>query len=262
MFIPLHDKNALEHISRPYVTTTLIIINIIVWVLTNAAMPEATANAIAAGLGFIPDVVFGDAVLDPSLVLVPADLTVVTYSFLHADFMHLASNMLFLWVFGDNVEDALGHFKYLIFYFTCAAVGALFHGLVAVDGQGPLIGASGAIAGVVAAYLMLHPKVRLWILVLFRFPVPLPAAIPLLFWVGQQFYMLAVDRESNVSWGAHTGGIIAGIILVVYLRRPGVELFDREPAAVTEPVHTQAVTAHPEPPRETEKKKTSIRWGR
>jgi membrane associated rhomboid family serine protease len=226
MFIPLHDRNALKHIRRQYVTLGLILANVVTHALATLA-PEALYEIGVYGMGFIPAVAFDIAELDPRLVLVPENATYVTYSFLHGSWLHLGSNMLFLWVFGDNVEDAMGHFKFLFFYLACAAAGALLHGLVMPASQAPLIGASGAVSGVVAAYLMLHPKVRVWVLVFMRFPLPLPAFIPLLFWVGQQFVMLVIDGGSNVSWGAHVGGILAGALLVLFLRRPGVPLFDR-----------------------------------
>ncbi|UJW75130.1 rhomboid family intramembrane serine protease [Rhizobium sp. SL42] len=226
MFIPLHDRNALKHIKRQYVTLGLIAANVAIHVLT-LMMPEKLLEMCIYGLGFIAAVVFDFADLDPSLVLVPEDSTYVTYAFLHASWLHFGSNMLFLWVFGDNVEDALGHWRFLLFYLVCAAAGALVHGLLAPTSQAPLIGASGAVSGVVAAYLMLHPKVRVWVLVLMRFPLPLPAFIPLALWIGQQFFMLLFNADSNVSFGAHVGGIIAGALLVLVLRRPGVPLFDR-----------------------------------
>lgn len=226
MFIPLHDRNALKHIRKQYVTLGLIAANVITYALASV-MPDAAYELGVYGLGVIPAILLGGATLDPSLVLVPEGATYITYSFLHGSWLHLGSNMLFLWVFGDNVEDAMGHFKFLLFYLACAAAGALVHGLVLPTSQAPLIGASGAVSGVVAAYLMLHPKVRVWVLVFMRFPLPLPAFIPLLLWVGQQFVMLVIDGESNVSWGAHVGGIIAGAVLVLFLRRPGLPLFDR-----------------------------------
>ncbi len=256
MFIPLHDKNALEHITRPYVTYFLVAANVLAWLFTSA-ISETDANAIVAGFSFIPSVAMGDKVLDPSLVIVSDGWTVLTYAFLHQDFWHLASNMIFLWVFGDNIEDAMGHLRYILFYLACAAAGALVHGLVTPDADVPLIGASGAISGIVAAYLILHPKVRLWILVLFRIPLPLPAAIPLLFWVLQQFYFLIADTESNVSWGAHTGGIIAGAILVLIMRRRGVPLFDRDLPATKTVLH--ADNSIPTP---VGRIPTKVKWGR
>ncbi|MBP2562891.1 membrane associated rhomboid family serine protease [Neorhizobium galegae] len=226
MFIPLHDAVELKYIRVQYVTISIIAINVLIWLFTNFSAPEVAERA-SLGLGFIPAVIFNYATLDPSLVIVPDDLTFVTYAFLHMDFWHLASNMLFLWVFGDNVEDALGHVKFLVFYLLCAAAGAALHGVVASSSEGPLIGASGAISGVVAAYFLLHPRVRVWVLVLFRIPLPLPAFIPLALWIVQQFAMLVLDLDGMVSWGAHVGGIVAGAILVLFMRRKGVPLFDR-----------------------------------
>lgn len=227
MFIPLHDRNDLKHIEMQYVTVALIVTNFLVWLVTGPIATEELANAAVLGFGYIPAIVFDYAILDPALVIVPDEFTFVTYSFLHGDLSHVAMNMLFLWVFGDNVEDALGHFRFLVFYLLTAAAGALAHGLIAPASEAPLIGASGAVSGVVAAYLLLHPKVRVWVLVLFRIPLPLPAAIPLAFWIGQQFFMFFAEPNGGISWSAHVGGIIAGLLLVVILRRPGVPLFDR-----------------------------------
>jgi membrane associated rhomboid family serine protease len=248
MFIPLHDAVELKHIRVQYVTISIITLNVLAWLFTTIATPEAVEHA-SLGLGFIPAVIFNYAVLDPSLVLVPDDATFITYAFLHFDFWHLASNMLFLWVFGDNVEDALGHIKFLIFYLLCAAAGALLHGIVAPAAEGPLIGASGAISGVVAAYFLLHPRVRVWVLVLFRIPLPLPAFIPLALWIVQQFVMLALDLDGFVSWGAHVGGILAGAVLVLFMRRKGVPLFDRNivtPKAVQRAAAPSQVAPVPE----------------
>lgn len=227
MFIPLYDVNHLKHIRLQYVTIGIILANIAVWLLA-WLVPSDADDLAAITLGFIPAVAFDHVVLPPALDLVPQEATFITYAFLHFDIWHLASNMVFLWVFGDNVEDALGHLRFLIFYLLCAAAGALFHGLIDPVSEGPLIGASGAVSGVVAAYLLLHPRVRLWTLVFFRIPLPLPAFIPLLLWVGQQFVMLALDMDGMVSWGAHVGGILAGTVLVVVMRRKGVPLFDRK----------------------------------
>lgn len=259
MFIPLHDSNDLKHIKLQWVTWSLIAINVLVWVMTGLAGDDSEfTNAAYLGLGFIPSVVNDIVELPTSLVLVPEDATYITYSFLHGNLLHLGSNMIFLWVFGDNVEDAMGHVRFLIFYFLCAAAGAFMHGLLLPDSQGPLIGASGAVAGIIAAYLMLHPRVRVWVLVLGRIPLPLPAFIPLVFWVVFQFIMVVTDIGGEVSWGAHIGGIIAGAILVLFMRRSGVPLFDRT-------IETPKAVIHDDP--EPEPKKAAARtappkWGR
>lgn len=249
MFIPLHDANSLRYIKVQYVTLGLIAANVLVYLLT-AFGSEDYVQAAMIGLGYIPVTMFEDVVRPDSLMLVPDNATYITYAFLHADIWHLGGNMLFLWVFGDNVEDALGHVKFLIFYLLCAAAGAWLHGVFAPGSHAPLIGASGAVAGIVAAYLMLHPRVKVWILALGRIPIRLPAWIVLALWVLFQFAMLAAMGEDEVSWAAHVGGILAGAVLVVFLRRRGVPLFDRQivtPEAVVT-AREPATAAASEPP--------------
>lgn len=238
MFIPLHDANDLKYIKTQHVTLLLLAANIGVFLyMWLAASTGASLQESYVALGFIPAVVNDLAELDPALVMVPEDVTYVTYSFMHANWLHLGSNMLFLWVFGDNIEDALGHVRYLFFYFACAIAGAFVHGVVFADSDGPLIGASGAVAGIVAAYLILHPRVRLWVLAFGKIPLPLPAFIPLGVWIIVQFLLFFTEIGGTVSWAAHVGGILAGAVLVVVLRRDGVPLFDRRivtPRAVVE----------------------------
>lgn len=253
MFIPLHDANSLKHIKLQYVTIGLIALNVLVFVFTSLGDSDTVKGA-EIGLGYIPAVVNDLVPLPRELVIVPEDATYITYAFLHADIMHIGGNMLFLWVFGDNVEDALGHFKYLIFYLACAVAGAFFHGLLLPDSTSPLIGASGAVAGIVAAYLLLHPKVKVWVLAFGRIPLRIPAIVPLLGWIGFQFFMLFSDIDGVVSWGAHVGGIIAGIVLVLIMRRPGVPLFDR---AIVTPAAVETVPAAVKVPEETPSP-----WGR
>ena len=246
MFLPLYDVNRLRFVRRQYVTLLIIAANVGIHAVLSLVGAIGLADYVAVTLGYIPSVVNDIAELPPELMIVPEEATLLTYSFLHAGWMHLGINMLFLWVFGDNVEDALGHVRFAIFYALCAAAGAFAHGLLLPASENPLIGASGAVAGVSAAYLMLHPKVRLWVLVLYRIPLPLPAWIPLGLWVGMQFVMIVQDPFGPVSWAAHVGGILAGAALVPILKRRDVPLFDRR---VVPP--DAAVLAPPgaEPPR-------------
>jgi len=227
MFIPLHDANSLQHIKLQYVTIGLIAANVIVFLLTSLGSNEFT-NATVLELGYIPSTIYDIAERPPELTLVPDYATFITYAFLHSDIFHLGGNMLFLWVFGDNVEDALGHLRYLIFYLLCAIAGAFVHGVVAQDSQAPLIGASGSIAGVVAAYLVLHPRVKVWILAFARIPLRVPAYVALALWILFQFVMFLAGGEDQVSWGAHVGGIIAGAILVFIMRRRDQPVLDRQ----------------------------------
>ena len=227
MFIPLHDANSLKHVKLQYVTFAIIAINVVVFLVTSLQSVD-TAEATVLGLGYIPSTVFNVIERPDELVIVPDNLTYLTYAFLHGDIFHLGGNMLFLWVFGDNVEDALGHVRYLVFYLLCAVAGAFMHGIVEPGSTAPLIGASGAIAGIVAAYLMLHPRVKIWILAFGRIPLRIPAYITLTLWILFQFAMMLAGGEDQVSWAAHVGGIVAGAVLVLFMRRRGVPLFDAE----------------------------------
>jgi membrane associated rhomboid family serine protease len=255
MFIPLHDANSLKYIKLQYVTFGLIAANIIVFLFTTLGSQNFN-EATLIGFGYIPSVVFDIAELPPQYVFVPESFTYVTYAFLHGDIFHLGGNMLFLWVFGDNVEDALGHFRYLVFYLVCAIGGALVHGLIAPESQMPLIGASGAIAGIVAAYLILHPRVKIWVLAFGRIPLRIPAYILLALWILFQFLMFVAGGQDQVSWACHIGGIVTGAVLILILRRRDVPMLDREiitprSVKVEQPSAVEPVEARPVP-----------RWGR
>jgi membrane associated rhomboid family serine protease len=257
MFIPLHDANHLKRIHAQYVTIGLIVANVVVFLLTGVGSQDAVGAAVV-GLGYIPSTIYDFAERSQAQIWVPDYATYITYMFLHGDIWHLGGNMLFLWVFGDNVEDALGHVRFLAFYLLCGIAGAFLHGVIAPDSQAPLIGASGAIAGVVAAYFMLHPRVRIWVLVFMRIPLPLPAWLAIALWIGFQFVMFFASLASNeeeISWAAHVGGIIAGAVLVLFLRQKDVPLFDTE---VVTPRSVEVRLPPPGPPP-TE---AQPRWGR
>ena len=253
MFIPLYDSNRLRFIRRQWVVLGLIFANFAIMATIQLTSGIGSGEYTALTLGYIPSVVNDVVELDPALVIVPEEATFVTYAFLHGGWMHVGTNMLFLWVFGDNVEDATGHLRFILFYLVCAAAGAAAHGLLLPESQQPLIGASGAVAGVTAAYLMLHPKVSVWVLVLGRVPLPLPAWIPLVLWIGMQFVMVAYDPFGSISWAAHVGGIIAGALLIPIMKRRDVPLFDRR----IEPPDA-AILA----PAEMEQAPVNASWGR
>ncbi|MEF2551580.1 rhomboid family intramembrane serine protease [Aurantimonas sp. A2-1-M11] len=228
MFVPFYDANRLRHIRFQYVTVGLIAVNGLVYLFAQASGEAgAILSAFEISYGFIPAVVNGFAELPPPYVAVPPWLNFLTYSFLHLDIWHVAGNMLFLWVFGDNVEDAFGHLRFLLFYLACAAAGAALHALVFPGSEATLIGASGAVSGVAAAYLMLHPRVWVWVLAFGRIPLNLPAWLLLMVWIAIQFALLASGAE-DVSYAAHAGGIVTGAALTLVLRRRGVPLFDRQ----------------------------------
>ncbi|GGB39850.1 rhomboid family intramembrane serine protease [Roseibium aquae] len=227
MFLPLHDHNRLVHVTTPVVNLALIALNILAFTVLQRGGAEAALNASAYSYGLVPSVFLDLKGLPPELQVLPDSFSIVTYAFMHGSWWHLIGNMVFLWVFGDNIEDALGHVKYLLFYLLCAAAGGLAYTFANYGSDIPLVGASGAVSGIVAAYLMLHPRVKVWVLVLGRIPLRLSAKWVLGAWVVYQVVNAAFGPESNVAWSAHIGGMAAGCVLVVFLRRRGVPLFDR-----------------------------------
>jgi membrane associated rhomboid family serine protease len=229
VFIPLSDDNPLRSIRFQWVTVGLIAANALVFLWQSAGVGETVAASFALVPSELFQVkIFGGTAHGPlDRLAVPEAYTLLTYMFLHGDIIHLSSNMLFLWVFGDNVEDAMGHIKYLVFYLICGVAGGLVHSFMLPASTLPLIGASGAVAGVIAAYLILHPRVLVWVLA-FRFiPLRIPAAWVLGVWVATQLFMVLVNQSDQVAWWAHIGGMAAGAILILFMRRPGVPLFDR-----------------------------------
>jgi len=229
VFIPLSDDNPLRSIRFQWVTVGLIAANVLVFLWQKGGLGETAAASFALiPVELFQVKIFGGSAHGPSDALaVPEGYTLLTYMFLHFDIIHLSSNMLFLWVFGDNVEDAMGHFKFLVFYLICGVAGGLAHASMLPASRLPLIGASGAVAGVIAAYLILHPRVLVWVLA-FRFiPLRISAAWVLGVWVATQLFMVFVSDTDQVAWWAHIGGMAAGAILILFMRRPGVPLFDR-----------------------------------
>ncbi len=224
MLLPLRDKNPLKVIPFQLVTFTLIAICVGVF-LWQISLPAKAENAFSLSYGLIPAVLFDLSALDPALVRLPAEATVVTSLFLHGGWMHLIGNMLFLWVFGDNVEDAMGHTRFAVFYLLCGIAASLAHALSVPGSTSPLVGASGAIAGVLGAYIMLHPKVKVLLLAFTSIPLYLPAYIVLGVWIATQiFYAFAASGEP-VAWWAHIGGVAAGMLLAVPFKRREVPLF-------------------------------------
>ncbi|WP_417711293.1 rhomboid family intramembrane serine protease [Roseibium aggregatum] len=227
MFLPLHDQNRLVHVPRPYVNLSLIAANILIFLFYQGAGSQQAVAASSYSFGLIPVVLFDIRDLSPELQVLPDWMSVVTYSFLHGSFTHLIGNMLFLWVFGDNIEDAVGHLRYLLFYLLCAIAGGLAYASLDVNSDVPLIGASGAVSGVVAAYLMLHPRVKVWVLALGRIPLRLSAVWLLGGWIVYQIVNAVIASDSDIAWIAHIGGMASGALLIVFFRRRGVPLFDR-----------------------------------
>jgi membrane associated rhomboid family serine protease len=229
VFIPISDDNPLRSIRFQWVTVSLIAANVVVFLLESTQLRQSAVLSLA----LIPSELFqvgvfgGFAPSAEQSLSVPEGYTLISYMFLHGDILHLLSNMLFLWVFGDNVEDAMGHIRFIVFYLACGIAGGFVHALALPSSKLPLIGASGAVAGVIAAYLILHPRVMVWVLAFRIIPLRISAAWVLGVWVATQFFMIILNQADQVAWWAHVGGMLAGAILVLFMRRPGVPLFDR-----------------------------------
>lgn len=215
--IPLKDN--IPSRSFPFVTVSLIFINIIVF-LFQLTLGRYLGVFIAT-YGVTPAVFLSDG------AVLWKFLTLFTSIFLHGGLVHLLGNMLTLWIFGDNVEDRMGHGKYLLFYLTCGVTASLTHVFMNPASTLPSIGASGAIAGVMGAYLLLYPRARVITLipVFFLYIVEVHASFFMLFWFLLQFFsgIMSIGapayQSGGVAWWAHIGGFITGVILIIPFRR-------------------------------------------
>jgi rhomboid family protein len=217
--IPLHDDNPTTR--TPVVTIALIATCVLVYLWQASLGPQAGQAAVYS-FGFIPAVVFEGVRLPTELVRVPAGLTLLTSMFLHGGFMHLAGNMLYLWVFGNNIEDVCGHGRFLLFYLLCGLVAAFAQALPNPASDVPMIGASGAISGVLGAYLLLFPHARVRVLIPLGliFFTTVRAGWLLGFWFVFQLLsgLGASSARGGVAFWAHVGGFIAGLALILVLR--------------------------------------------
>ncbi len=222
--IPLRDENPSHTV--PVVTRLLIAINVVVFV--GEAMMGPDLRGVISSWGLVPARLTLALRFGEESVAAPA-LTAFTSMFLHGGWLHLAGNMWYLWIFGDNVEDRLGHVRYLVFYLFAGLVAASLHVAFNPASQLPTVGASGAIAGVLGAYLVAFPRARVVTLVPF-FPffrvMALPAVLVLGFWIVMQFFSgalsLGYGGGGGVAWWAHIGGFGFGVLMMPLLggRRP------------------------------------------
>jgi membrane associated rhomboid family serine protease len=229
---PIRDHNPSGR--KPIVTFALIAINVIIFVRFNLMLGESPAlNLFFAEWGMVPArISYGDGLY-----------TLVSSQFMHGGFMHIIGNMLFLWIFGDNLEDEMGHVGFLLFYLVCGVLAALSQWVVDPDSLIPTIGASGAIAGVMGGYLLLYPKAKvdvLLILIVFFRIFPIPAWIMLGLWFALQLVNgIASDPDlGGVAYWAHAGGFVFGFILTipVFIARGGFKFWSK----------THGVPPHPE----------------
>jgi len=213
VLFPLYDENPTR--SFPFVTIGLILVNIGVFLYEISLGPA------------LPQFINTYAMVPTRIIQGEAYLTILTSMFLHGGFLHIFGNMLYLWIFGNNVEDTLGHFNFLVFYLLAGLGGTIGHLATSPTSQIPTLGASGAIAGVLGAYIILFPGARIITAVpIFYFIrlVPLPAFLVIGFWIVIQFIsgmtsvaQGAVGQTGGIAWFAHIGGFLAGVILILIL---------------------------------------------
>ncbi|MFA7096292.1 MAG: rhomboid family intramembrane serine protease [Gammaproteobacteria bacterium] len=224
--IPLRDDTPTTR--YPIVTVSLIVASSLAFLWT-VSLPPHAQQAVIIGLGLIPARLLGGAELPADLALASPPMTVLSSMFLHGGWMHLIGNMLYLWIFGNNVEDAMGHVRFIVFYLLCGLAAALSQALPEPDSTIPMIGASGAVSGVLGAYLLLHPHARVLVLIPIGFIlrlIELPAMVVLGLWFGLQLISeLFAAEGAGVAFRAHIGGFVAGMILIPFFRRRGVRLF-------------------------------------
>lgn len=207
--IPLRDTQPSR--TTPVVTVGIIMVNVLVF-LYQVSLDRFSVNHLIAEYGVIPDRLHA--------------LSLVTSMFLHGGWMHVIGNMWFLWIYGDNVEDVLGHARYLLFYLLAGVAAALLQVALSSDSRVPMIGASGAIAGVMGAYLIKFPRARILTLIpvfVFFTTVEVPAVFILLYWFVIQFFSGVGSigyshlSQGGVAWFAHVGGFVAGMVLILLM---------------------------------------------
>lgn len=233
MFLPLKDDNPTETV--PFITVGLIIINVLITLYQSYLLITfgPKAQYFIYSYGVIPLKVSRDLLVFPPHFQ-STQITLLTSMFLHGGILHLAGNMLYLWIFGNNVEDALGHFRFLIFYLLCGLAAAYLQIATAPYSKIPMVGASGAISGVLGAYLLLFPRARvlsLIFLVFFWDLIRVPAMVVLGFWIVLQLiYGLTSfggPSGGGVAWFAHVGGFVAGMALLFIFKKKKFKIWSR-----------------------------------
>jgi len=242
-FLPLFDNNPTQ---RKPIISYVILISCICVFLWQVGLSGYEERVLFFQLGIIPSVLFGHETLPQGLYLVPEWATIFTSMFLHGGWFHLASNMLYLWIFADNVEDSMGRVRFILFYALCGTGAGLGQAMIDPTSQIPIIGASGGIAGILGAYILLHPRatVRVFMLILvFIRIISLPAWLVLGVWIAGQFAAApaGLSGDGGVAYFAHIGGFITGMILIPFFKKRHVALFsdgrsDKQKGWSTEPV--------------------------
>jgi len=213
--IPLKDDNPTS--NKPIVTYFLIGMCVVVFFMQLGSQSYKT-GALFYSYGLIPSVLMGHNKLPIDLYAVPALATIFTSMFMHGGFMHLIGNMLYMWIFADNIEDNLGPKKFIVFYLLSGIGAAMTQVLLDTHSQIPMVGASGAIGGVLGAYLINHPNARVLVLIPFGFfsqLIKIRALYVLGFWFILQFF----SSGGGIAYAAHIGGFVSGIILILFFNK-------------------------------------------
>lgn len=225
MFLfPFSDDNPTS--NKPIITYCIIGICCFIFLWQITLPPDLYVSSIY-NFGVVPASLLGEREN-----YIPSNLTLFTSMFMHGGWMHLIGNMVFLWIFGDNIEDSMGKGKFLFFYLLCGVLAAFSQALIDPMSEIPMIGASGAIAGVLGAYLLLHPRanvnVLFWVLI-FATVIRVPASIVLGFWIVSQFFSadFSGGAEGGVAYLAHIGGFIAGMALIAFFKKPEIPIWDK-----------------------------------
>ncbi len=226
--IPLRDDNPTR--ITPVITVGLIALNVLVF-MYQSSLGRNGEQLFIYQFGAIPAVITGSQSLPAELIAIPPLFSLLTSMFLHGGFMHLAGNMLYLWIFGNNIEEAMGHFRYLLFYLVCGLLAASANILTDLSSVLPMIGASGAISGVLGAYLLLYPRAQVLTLIPLGFFIRLmyiPAGLVLTIWFVLQLISSSLSRGQGggVAWWAHIGGFAAGMALVGLFKKRRVRFFN------------------------------------
>jgi rhomboid family protein len=220
MVMPIWDHSPFKWPKPPYVMWALIVINFAVFFIEAGFWPDQM-DQLDRLAGLVPAALTGSA---PAAGL-PAALTLITCTFVHGNFMHVFGNMIFLFVFGDDIEEALGHWRFLGFYLACGIGSGVAFVVSDPSSTTGLIGASGAVAGVIAAYLLFRPCAKVTCL-LGLIPLRLRAYWIIGGWAIWQFVDAASRTDDGIAYWAHVGGLVTGAILFVVMRPPGVRLFE------------------------------------
>ena len=213
--IPLKDDNPTS--GRPLVTYFLIAACVLIF-LIQFSSESYRSGQLFYSYGLIPSVLMGHNQLPMDLYAVPAYLTIFSSMFMHGGFMHLIGNMLYMWIFADNIEDNLGPLKFLVFYLLAGIGAAMTQVFMDTHSQIPMVGASGAIGGVLGAYLINHPNARVLVLIPFGFFSQL-IKIRALYVLGFWFILQFISSGGGIAYAAHIGGFVSGMILILFFNK-------------------------------------------